>query len=87
MPFPKKIDPPDDHDAILDAITDALRLPVAADMGTSLRATPPVAKAGAQDMPRVGEFYADYSAITPQEIAETDADCEELFKNSVRVSR
>jgi hypothetical protein len=37
--------------------------------------------------PRVGEFYADYSVLTPEEIAETDAECEELFNNSKPVSR
>jgi hypothetical protein len=39
------------------------------------------------DVPRVGKFFADYSAITPEEIAEVDSECAELFKHSKPVSR
>jgi len=39
------------------------------------------------DVPRVGEYFADYSALTPEEIAETDSECLELFGRSKPVSR
>ena len=44
-------------------------------------------KIPAAEIPRVGEFYADYSGLTDEEIAATDSECEELFNNSKPVSR
>jgi hypothetical protein len=38
------------------------------------------------EIPKVGDYYADYSPLTPEEIAEVDAECAELFKRSKRVS-
>jgi hypothetical protein len=46
-----------------------------------------VKKTPTEDVPRVGDFYADYSGLSPEEIAATDSECEELFKNSKPVSR
>jgi hypothetical protein len=46
-----------------------------------------VKKTPAEATPRVGRFYADYSGLTAEEIAATDSECEELFKNSKPVSR
>lgn len=43
--------------------------------------------APAPDMPRVGEYFADYSDLSPEEIAKLDRDCEELFRRSKPVSR
>jgi hypothetical protein len=40
-----------------------------------------------QETPRVGEFLVDYSALTPDEIAETDSECTDLFGRSQRISR
>jgi hypothetical protein len=37
--------------------------------------------------PRVGEYYADYSPLTPEEIAEVNAECEALFERSKPVPR
>jgi len=36
---------------------------------------------------RVGEYTADYSPITAQEIAQTDSECDDLFKHSKPISR
>jgi uncharacterized linocin/CFP29 family protein len=36
----------------------------------------------AEFVPRVGEFKADYSPLTPEEVAEVDAECAELFKRA-----
>lgn len=35
----------------------------------------------------VGEFIADYSYLSPDEIAETDSDCAELFERSRPLSQ
>jgi len=40
-----------------------------------------------QTVHRVGEFYADYSPLTPEEMARQDGDCEELFRRSRTISR
>jgi len=37
--------------------------------------------------PRIGAYCADYSPITPEEIARPDAECEDLFKHSKPLSR
>jgi hypothetical protein len=34
---------------------------------------------------RVGEYFADYSELTPEEIHAVDPDLEELFRNSTPV--
>jgi len=34
------------------------------------------------DLPRVGRYYADYSELTPEEIAQPDPEAEVLFKRS-----
>jgi hypothetical protein len=39
------------------------------------------------DLPRVGKYYADYSELTPEEIAQPDAKLDDLFKRSKPVSR
>lgn len=36
---------------------------------------------------RVGDYIADYSALTAEEIAQTDPECEELFKHSQPLPR
>jgi hypothetical protein len=36
---------------------------------------------------RVGEYRADYSQLTAEEIAVTDEECAELFKHSKPISR
>ncbi|HUI13878.1 MAG TPA: hypothetical protein VL048_10475 [Xanthobacteraceae bacterium] len=36
---------------------------------------------------RVGEYYADYSLLTPKEIAQPDSEADALFKRSKPVSR
>lgn len=40
-----------------------------------------------EEKPRVGEYYADYSPLTPEEIAKNDPECDELFKHSKPLSR
>jgi hypothetical protein len=40
-----------------------------------------------EQAPRVGQYKADYSALTPAEIAQHDSECEELFKHSKPLSR
>jgi hypothetical protein len=40
-----------------------------------------------ETFPRVGEFFADYSLLTPEEIAQTDLEGVELFKHSLPVSQ
>lgn len=40
-----------------------------------------------EEPPRVGEYRADYSPLTPDEIAQIDPACEELFKHSKPLSR
>jgi len=37
--------------------------------------------------PRVGEYYADYSAPTPEELNTPQPELDELFKNSKPISR
>jgi hypothetical protein len=50
--------------------------------------TPPdLLRPSAPEIPRVGEYYADYSELTPQDIAAEDAECAELFANSKPSSR
>lgn len=44
------------------------------------------AKTGAKEY-RVGEYYADYSLLTPEEIAAPDPELDALFKRSKPVSR
>lgn len=39
------------------------------------------------DVPRVGKYIADYSELTPEEIANVDPECAELFKRSKPISR
>jgi hypothetical protein len=39
------------------------------------------------EVPRVGKYYADYSELKPEEIANVDAECADLFKRSKPVSR
>jgi len=39
------------------------------------------------ETPRVGEFYADYSQLTPEEIAQPDPEADALFKRSKPISR
>lgn len=39
------------------------------------------------DVPRVGRYYADYSELTPEEIAQADDECEALFRRSKPISR
>jgi hypothetical protein len=39
------------------------------------------------EVPRVGEYYADYSELTSEEIAADDPKCAELFANSKPSSR
>jgi hypothetical protein len=48
-----------------------------------------LAKANPQqpDLPRVGKYYADYSELTPEEIAQPDAKLDDLFRRSKPVSR
>lgn len=41
----------------------------------------------AAEVHRVGEFYADYTPLTPEEMAREDEACAELFKRSKMVSR
>jgi hypothetical protein len=40
-----------------------------------------------EQTPRIGEYHADYSPLTPAEIAQHDSECEELFKHSKPLSR
>lgn len=47
----------------------------------------PAVQVPAQDVPRVGEFKADYSAISPGEIAQNDPQVDELFKHSKQLPR
>lgn len=62
--------------------------PSAPDVGlTDIRVAPPSVKNEQSDVPRVGDFYADYSPLTPEEIAGVDAECADLFKRSKPVSR
>jgi hypothetical protein len=89
MPLPKIIPPDDDGEVKSDfGFGPGFSKGVAATYNAALEgvrravgAKPPT------DPPRVGEYYADYSAPTPEEIAATDADCADLFARSKPVSR
>ena len=39
------------------------------------------------EVPRIGEYYADYSQLTPEDIAQPDPEAEALFKRSKPISR
>jgi hypothetical protein len=44
-------------------------------------------RAQSPDVPRVGKYYADYSELTPEEIATPNPEVEALFNRSKPVSR
>ena len=95
MPLPRKIDTPesdtDKHSsasgpfsgftgagiAAFSAVEDAVLSAVRTALGRPDKPEPP----------RVGEYYADYSELTPEEIAADDPDCTDLFENSKPSSR
>jgi hypothetical protein len=43
--------------------------------------------ASPQEEFRIGEFYADYSLLTPEEITASDPDADALFQRSKPISR
>lgn len=77
MPLPKRVDPVGDEDnlSLIDRALSAFQW--------GQRAKP---NSPSGEIPRVGKYKADYSELTPEELA-ADTGCEELFKNSKPASR
>ena len=88
MPLPKQID--DEHENT----HSVLPFGSLAEMGRAafayaggLMGLKPATSDPQPDVPRVGKYIADYSELTPEEIANVDPACAELFKRSKPVSR
>lgn len=54
---------------------------------TTRWAEPPVAPKRPSDDHKIGKYRADYSRLTPEEIAQEDEELSELYANSRPVSR
>lgn len=97
MPLPKKFDTPEDDGkerlpSPPNPFADFAEAGIAAFRameGAALRmfAAPAAPRFFEPQVPRVGEYYADYSELTPEEIAADDPACAELFANSKPSSR
>jgi len=91
MPLPKKIAPDDDGEVrhhAFDPFSSVAEMSRAAfDFASGLMGFRAVKVSDKPELPLVGKYYADYSEVKPEEIADLDAECAELFKRSKPVSR
>jgi hypothetical protein len=92
MPLPRKIDEPEpegeDRPSVFQPLAAASVAMYRAIEDVAFGAfTPASLRLSAPEAPRVGEYYADYSDLTPEEVAAEDAECAELFANSKPSSR
>jgi hypothetical protein len=94
MPLLKKIEPPE-GDSWFDGLTQFKPGRSLGDLGASayeavhdaITRALGVPDRDKDDPPRVGEYYADYSQLTPEEIGRPDPEAEALFKRSKPISR
>ena len=89
MPLPKKITP--DHDGgevhHLLPFDPFSGMRAAFDFASDLMGFRAANVSDKPELPRVGKYYADYSEVTPEEIADLDDECVDLFNRSKPVSR
>jgi hypothetical protein len=86
MPLLKPVEPPEHSDETLTAGFVGFAERALTYVGFQLD-SPGSKKMPPADTPRVGDYYADYSGLTPEEADATDPVLEDLFKNSKPVSR
>jgi len=89
MPLLKPIDPPDDHqeETHLTAGLYGFAERTLAYVGWHLEPAAAPKQDPLAGVPRVGEYYVDYSGLTPEEADAIDPEIEALLKRSKPVSR